>query len=267
MRRLLLALAILSLGGCASGYSSFYQAYPGATPEAISQQRAGPPPAIPNVERIAPGDPAAIGAAMNQRGYQSIGYSSFNSGRSESEAAAVEQGRKVGADLVLIINPQYTGTVTTTVPITTPTTSTSYTTGTATAYGPAGTVNAYGSATTTTYGSKTNYIPIATNRYDYTSVYFIKGKFRLGMYTRPLSNEERQELQTNQGAVVTVIVDGTPAFNADLLPGDVITSIGGIPVSSPESFTAASAANAGKLAEIRYKRRGVDMTKQVQLNP
>jgi len=56
----------------------------------------------------------------------------FNSGRPESEDAAVRQGEEVGADLVLVLNPNYTGSVNSRVPITTPTTSTTYSNATAT---------------------------------------------------------------------------------------------------------------------------------------
>jgi hypothetical protein len=258
--------AMLVAAGCSSGYKSFYQSVPGATPEAIAAKRANPPPAMPSIERIAPADPAVLGAAFNQRGYDVIGYSSFNSGARESEEGALKQGKAVGADVVVIVNPQYTGTVTTQMPLTTPTTSTSYTNATATAYGPAGTATAYGNATTTTYGSKTTYIPITVNRHDYTAVYLVKGTYKLGAYARDLNNEERQELQTNQGAVLYVIVDGQPAFQADLLPGDVVSRIGATQIPNAAAFTAATALYGGKTVDITFRRRGVEMTKQISIN-
>ena len=115
--------------------------------------------------------------AYAKRGYVQIGNAMFNSGRDEPETAAVHQGQKVGADLVLILNPKYTGSVTSSVPITTPTTNLSYTSGTATAYGSGGTVTAYGNSTTTTYGTTTNYVPITVNRSDYGAVFFVKQRF------------------------------------------------------------------------------------------
>ncbi len=96
-----------------------------------------------------------------------IGYSSFNSGKTEKEASAVKQGVKVGTDLVLIVNPKYTGSNTASIPITSPTSTTSYTSGSATVYGQSGTTNIYGNSTTTTYGSETKYIPYTVRRYDY----------------------------------------------------------------------------------------------------
>jgi hypothetical protein len=140
----------LILASCASGYQTFCKSAPGATPEIVAAKRVAPPPEIPILERLAPTNPETILAAYNKRGYASIGCSIFNSGRNESEASALKQGKAVGADLVLVLNPQYSGSITTNLPITTPTSTTSYTTGSATTYGPGGAVTAYGNAATTT---------------------------------------------------------------------------------------------------------------------
>jgi len=115
-------------------------------------------------------------------------------------------------------------TQTSTATVTTPTTTTSYSTGTATAYGSRGPVTAYGSGTTTTYGSTTNYVPITVQRVDYGAVYFVKQRFGLGVFIRDLNDSERQDLQTNRGVAVRLVVDDTPAYNADILVGDVITA-------------------------------------------
>ena len=236
IRFLCAAACALSLASCASGYSSFYTPATGATPEAIASLRATPPPTTPLLERSAPGNMEEILAAYAKRGYVMIGHSMFNSGNNESDASALRQGVSVGADLVLILNPQHTGSITSNIPLTTPTTTTAYTTGSATAYGAGGTVRAYGNSTTTTYGSNTTYIPMTVNRSDYGAVYFVKQRFHLGAFVRDLNDAERQELQTNQGVVVLTIVDDTPAFRADILPGDVILTIDDVRVSNQESF-------------------------------
>ena len=262
----LIAVASLALSGCASGFKSFYTPATGATPEAIAANRASPPPSTPILERSAPGDADMILTAYAKRGYSMIGHSTFNSGRNESEASALKQGQVVGADLVLVFNPQYTGSVTSSIPITTPTSTTSYTTGSATAYGPSGTVNAYGNATTTTHGSKTTYIPMTVNRSDFGAVFFVKQRFNLGAYVRDLNDSERQELQTNQGVVVRAIVDDTPAFRADVLPGDVITAIDGVTVPNQEGFGRMTGERKGKLITITIIRRGQQLSKSIQLN-
>jgi hypothetical protein len=227
----LLAGIIFALTGCASGYQQFYRPVQGTTPERIAELRAGPPPSMPIVERSQPRNDQALVEAYMKRGYSAIGYASFTSGRVESEDAALRQAKEVGADLVLIFDPKYAGSTTTNVPITIPTTSTAYTTGTATAFGPGGTVTAHGNATTTTYGTNTSIIPITVNRSSYGAIFFIKQNYRLGLVVRDLNDDERRALQTNKGVVVRVVVDGTPAFDADLLVGDIITSVDGQVVS------------------------------------
>lgn len=266
IRSVLTVVISLILAGCATGYKDFYKPVSGATPEAIQTRRAAPPPTDPSVERSVPGDSEVIVAAYRKRGYELIGFSMFNSGRSESEAAAIKQGQTVGADLVLIFNPQYTGSVTSNIPMTTPTSTTSYTNGSATAYGSGGTVTAYGNATTTTYGSKTTYIPMTVNRSDYGAAYFVKMHFNLGAFVRDLNDAERQELQTNQGVVVLTIVDDTPAFRADILPGDIITAIDGERVPNQEGFGKLTAARKGQLITVNLYRHGQQLGKSVQLN-
>ena len=120
---ILLAISIM-LGGCANGYKQFYKPANGVTPESIARMRANPPPETPLVERIPPINGSAAMDAYSKRGYILIGSAEFNSSRSESENSAIEQGKAVGADLVVILNPQYIGSESSVIPITTPTTST-----------------------------------------------------------------------------------------------------------------------------------------------
>lgn len=259
-------VAALFLAGCASGYQTFYHPEDGVTPEFIAERRAAPAPSTPLVERAAPDNIDSLADSYAKRGYVSIGYSSFNSGTDESDAAAVKQGQLVGADLVLILNPQYTGSTTSSVPITTPTSTTSYTTGSATAYGAGGPVTAYGNATTTTSGSQTTYIPMTVHRSDYNATYFIKQRFVFGAYPRGLSDTERQYLQTNKGVVLSLIVDNSPAYYADVLPGDIIAAIDGVTVSNEDDFYNFLDERKGKAITVTLVRNGQRIDKEVQLN-
>lgn len=232
----------------------------------IAAKRLAPPPAVPIVERAERADAQTLDAYA-KRGFVMIGSSSFNSGRAESEDAAVRQAQSVGADLVLILNPRYTGSITSSIPITTPTSSTSYTNGTATAYGPRGPVTAYGSGITTTYGSTTNYVPITVNRSDYGAAYFVKQRFALGVFFRDLNDAERQSMQTNKGAVIRLVVDGTPAFNADLLVGDIVTTIDSAAISNANELGDLLAQRKGRRISLVLMRGGRRIEKYVQLNP
>lgn len=257
----------LLVTSCVSGYNSHYTPAIGATPEAIENLRASPPPATPIIERSAPTDPGTITSAYFKRGYGVIGFSKFNSGRNESEDAAIRQGQNVGADLVLVFTPQYTGSVTSSMPITTPTTSTSYTSGSATAYGSGGSVTAYGNSTTTSYGTKTNYVPITVHRSNYGAVYFIKTRSStLGAIYRNLNDAERQDIQSNQGVVITSIRDDSPAFIADLLSGDIIISVDGIKVKNEDVFSQMINERKGQNISLSLVRREQGIEKIVQLN-
>lgn len=258
---------LLLLVGCVSGYKQFYRPEPDATPEAVSAQRLNPPPAMPIIERAKHTDPQIISDSYGKRGYSVIGSSFFNSGESEPEGSAIQQAKDVKADLVLILNPRYTGSITTAVPIITPTTTTSRSSGTATAYGQDGSVTAYGSGTTITHGTTTNYVPVTVDRSEFGAVFFIKRRFGLGASVRDLNDGERQDLQTNKGATIELVVDDTPAFNSDILVGDIVTMLDGIPITGAQHLLSLISEKKGRMVSISIHRHGQRLEKSVQLNP
>lgn len=264
MERMYVALMALILGGCASGYSQFYTRVPGATPEVVAATRASAAPAVPRLERSNQ-TPQTINEAYSRHGYEAIGFSSFNSGHNESEASAVKQGAAVGADLVVVLSPKYTGSVTTSIPMTTPTSQTSYTSGSATAYGSGGSVTAYGNSSTTTYGTKTTYIPMTINRQDFGAIYFVKTKYVLGASVRDLTNEERQQVQSNSGLYVVNIIDDSPAFASNLLVGDIILAIDGRPPGTQTGFGALIQTLKGRTVDFLLNRRGESIHQSVAL--
>lgn len=219
-------LGALAIGGCASGFQSFYR--PTASPELVQEMRANPPPAEPELRHAQFPVENAIRAAAIQ-GYRVMGHSSFN-GAHGSDAAALAEGQRVGADLVLVFDPQHTGTRSGAVPITTPTAQTTYYSGTATAFGSGGSATAYGSGTATTYGTHTTYIPFTVERYDFLAVYMVKIRIHVGWITRALTDVERRELGSNAGLYVVDLVNGSPGFVAGLLPGDIVTAVDGHPL-------------------------------------
>lgn len=268
LKGILAILAAATLSACASGYSQFYRQQPGVTPEMIAERRAGPPPAAPQVERrAAPTDVQGFHREYLRMGYVSIGNVAFESGDRETDAAAVEQGKKVGADLVVIFAPRYVGSTTTAVPLTLPTTTTTYSSGSATAYGPGGTAQVFGSGTSTTYGTTTTMIPMTVHRSNYGAVYFVRLKWNFGATYRPLNESERQELQSNRGVAIQVVVDKTPAYQADLLSGDIIVAVDGQSITDHEDLTQALRNKDGQTVSLTVVRRGARIEKVVQLNP
>ena len=89
----------------------------------------------------------------------------------------------------------------------------------------------------------------------------------LGAGYRNLNASERRVLQTNKGVVVTRIIDDSPAFNADILTGDIITGINGQPVSSRQEFSSVIDANAGHTITLTIIRGLEHLEKSVQLLP
>jgi C-terminal processing protease CtpA/Prc len=107
----------------------------------------------------------------------------------------------------------------------------------------------------------------AATRTDYGAVYFVKRKYGFGALWRDLNDGERQELQSNKGVYVRVVVDNTPAYMADILPGDIIIAVDGESMLNAESATALMRARAGQLIKLSLYRRGARIEKSVQLLP
>jgi len=271
MRKMLIGwtLGAFAVSGCAltrggNGYSDFYKAETWATPGAIAEMRAGPVAVSPRVDPVPKWD-ESIASVYARQGYVLIGSSAFTSGRPEPDQDAITLGTQVGADLVVILSPEYKGTVTTSVPITTPSSTTSYTNGTATAYGAGSPMMAYGNSTTTTYGTSTSYIPITVQRSGYAADYFVKKRYRFGANYRDLTDSERQQLQTNRGVYVSTIVDNSPAYNSDILPGDAIVSVNEHAPSGAAGFSELLNENRGRTVNITVIRAGKTLSKSVAI--
>jgi hypothetical protein len=230
MRRLTQVLVAVALAGCANPYAQFYK----QTADAKTL-----PSYIPSAEPLkiyTTNDfPKDVDALM-RKGYTPVGNSSFNAASNKvSESQLRGQAASVSAQVVLI-SSHYTHTVTGAIPLVLPNNTTSYSTGTATAYGPAGPVTAYGNSTTTTYGTSTTMMPYAVERSDFGAVFFVRTRQRAGMIVVPIDDATRKRIGTNSGVLVRIVVDGSPAFIADIFPGDILMSVGENKVQSPEQY-------------------------------
>ncbi len=266
MRGLLVFSVVVALAGCENGYSKFYRPYQGATPELIAKVRASPAPTIPILEHSNAKPDDVLGAYV-RNGYMPIGYSSFNSGQRAPDSEALSQAKGVGADLVVVFDPQYTGSITTSIPITTPTSTTSYSQGNATAYGAGGVVNAYGNSTTTTYGSQTTYVPMTVHRFDYGAVFLVRRTWVLGANMRDLTDAERGNLGSNKGVYISLVVNNTPAYLNDILVGDLILSINREAVFGVQSAQDLLQKYRGQSVEITLLRKDQTLSKTLTLAP
>jgi len=191
-----------------------------------------------------------------------MGFSSFNGARG-SDSDALAEGKRVGADLILVFDPKYTGTRSGAIPLTTPATETTQYSGTATAYGSGGSVTAYETGTATTYGSRTTYVPFHVDRYDFLAVYLFKEHYHTGLLLSPLTDAQRQTLGSNAGGYVYGVVDGSPAFFADVLAGDIVTAIDGLPMimTNDSAATTYLQTHYGRPVTFTIFRHGAYLTK------
>lgn len=68
------------------------------------------------------------------------------------------------------------------------------------------------------------------NRFDKLAVYYAEvPKKGAGLMTRELNAQEISQFETARGFVVRAVRDGSPAYNADMLPGDIVLKINGLP--------------------------------------
>jgi hypothetical protein len=257
--RTIIAAAALVLASCANPYAQFYQGIPDA------RVRQNYEPVQAELQIYGTDDFDRDTLALIRKGYAPIGNSSFSAGsNSVSETQLREQATKIGAHVVLVAS-KYTHTVSGAVPLSIPQTTTSYSSGTATAYGSGGTVNAYGSGTTTTYSSQTVMMPYSVARSDFGARYFIKTKVRLGIFPEAVSDEARRRIQTNAGVSVKVVTENTPAFAADVLPGDIVLSIGADSIQSVEHFYQLLDKYQGQKPLFKINRDGALVEKQIEI--
>ncbi|MGI8809903.1 MAG: S1C family serine protease [Acidimicrobiales bacterium] len=90
----------------------------------------------------------------------------------------------------------------------------------------------------------------------------------LGVSATTLNDDNRARLgrASGTGAYVTVVTPGSAAEGAGLLPGDVITSVGGAKVTSSDELGSAVRRNKpGDRVEVRWQRDGVERSATLAL--
>ena len=218
------------LVGCANPYVQFYQG------QSDARTIRGYDASIEDVKVYSTNDFDRDIPSLERKGFIVIGSSSFNaSAHAVQQYQVIQQAQKVGAQLVLL-SSKYSHTIQGAAPLTLPQATTAYTTGNATAYGPAGLTNISSAATTTTYGTQTVMMPYTIERADFTAVFMVKTKTRLGIFVNELDASTRQRLQSNKGLMVRNVMEDSPAFDADILPGDVVLEISDEPLKSVDHF-------------------------------
>lgn len=260
MHRHIATVACVLLSACASGYQQFYKPYVDAK-------------TLPDVQTLAPGEKPKVFSSNDlqrdvkiarSRGFQPIGHSSFN-GEIESERAVVQQAQQTGAVLVLV-SSKFAETRSITTPLFMPNNQTTYSSGSV--YGTYGAANYSG--TSTTYG--TTVVPITTQqqRYDQTAVFFVKStrKLKFGLFPIDLPPELRSKLERNTGALIDIVAEESPAFAANVLPGDVLIELNGaIVLNAKHAGELMQAARpSDRKVQLKVIRNGAERVIELVLN-
>ena len=263
--------ALINLTGCVTtpnGFSQFYQDMAGLGITNL-------PPYSGSTKIYAASNPTNDVRDLFRNGYFLIGASAFQ-GPPQSDGALMSQAKKVGADVVLL-SSAYLGSQQTAVPWIQYQPGQTYTTtssGTvnANAWGSGGyaygTGNYYGSSTTTSPGTfSTQVIPVTVHRYQYEAGFFRRmPPTILGVLSQPLPPEIRQQLERNTGVFAWVVRSGSPAFNANILEGDVVLKMNGEDVMSDADLMEKNMKFASQRVDVEIWRNGQFKTIPVQLN-
>jgi hypothetical protein len=277
MKTVLVAIGVASLlSGCATNdFTKFYQDRTAGIPQDTLNRQLQPYSGTTQVFTI--GDSNKDMTELMRRGYVLLGESAFEGAGRATADQLREQAKTVGADIVLV-RDQYEGAEQATMPLlqyNPGQTSTTYSSGTANAsvYGSGGsaygTGNYSGTSTTTSPGTfSTTMVPITLHRYSHNALYWRKGKPPvLGVRAANLTDEMRMALKRNTGAVVQLVMYDTPAFRANMFPGDIIVSMDDTPIESAQDFTAKVGDFAGKECKITILREGKETVLAVKMNP
>ena len=262
------------LSGCASGFEKFYTPAPNAQATLTSPLML-PAPKTPQLY-LHSNDVQADAKRLREDGYIYIGSSSFYGPANRSnQSQALEQGKKVGAAIVLF-KTEYMDTQSGVVPYTVanpPIVSTVNTSGTVNSYGSngyaSGTYNSTGTITTPG-GYSTYAIPYSVNRNTFFASYWVKedvSKLHLGVNSEPLSDAMRRKLERNTGVIIAIVVHGTPAFRANILEGDVVLKLNGTDVVDVAGFQSQLAQLAGQTVKLDILRGDQPRSLSVTLNP
>lgn len=219
--RLFLFLLCFSLAACATGFEEFYEST--ASDEDFSNRFEHSSEAPEIVASY--GDISETVLKMFERGFGLVGYSAFN-GPIEKSKKALSKAEEVGATKVVILS-EYINTVNGTLSIPSSKHVTTYHSGTVSTYGNGGSTYGGYSGTSTSYVPTTSYIPYSVARYDQTALFFAALKPScLGIMVSEPSEAEKRMVGTNKVVIVTAVRQGSAAYHADVLSGDLIATTG-----------------------------------------
>ncbi|MCW9034010.1 MAG: PDZ domain-containing protein [Rhodospirillales bacterium] len=252
--RLVIVVSLMGfLAGCVLGnpYQQFYTPNSGLSEDTRSQliPSKGNPIVFRGTTREKDVD------RMTSDGYVKIGTSGFI-GVEESEESAIAHAKKIGADRVVLYK-NFSHTENDMILITEPNNQTSYHSGSLSSG------SSY-QGTTTTYGTQTSYIPYTTRKYDHGATFWSKiRRGGLGITIADLTPQQKAEIGSNKGVSVLAVIKGSAAYEADIVPGDILRFIDKEQVEDTRSVGKQIKFFFGKTANLELWRNGKKIQKAV----
>jgi hypothetical protein len=252
---------LIALSGCVNNFDKFYSAN-GTSPTPYNSL---PPASEIQIIYVSQKKSKDTVYKMLENGYQYIGNSVFN-GELGNEAQLKTVAKKVGAELVVYAKV-LTDKESKSYALTTPDTQTTYHSGSfndySSSYSPT-----YYSGTSTTYTTKTTYIPYTVTNYDQEALFFVKRRpGGLGLYVRDLTKEQRKQINSNMGAFVTVVIKDSSAFRANIMQDDILLGIRETAIKDADHYVQLTKKEIGqKKVPITFWRDGEVYTLYVDID-
>ncbi len=258
-----LAILLLLSTGCGNPYRKNYLStldqWPGKTARLLPP---GGPPRL-----ISSSDVKSDSIAMLENGYLMVGHAAFRGARID-EKQALEQARSVGAAAVMV-DKRFVNTVSESIPMNEwiPDRIIGTTERVVVTDGSETPKVVQKDSTTVIQGEfRTHYIQQSVDYYDYEATFWAKAAPpAFGVFVRELDDAAKASIQSNKGVVVKAVVKDSPAFDADLLKGDILVSMGESEIRHPEGFFQLLRENKGKTVTVRFVRGGVKKMVKVTL--
>jgi len=110
--------------------------------------------------------------------------------------------------------------------------------------------------------------PVSFDRYEQTAFFFAKlspEKISWGVRWVPLTTQQATAIGSGKGVSVLAVVRGSPAFDANVLSGDIILAVAGQDISTPERLLKVKADYAGQSVPLSIIRAGQPQTLEIKL--
>lgn len=200
-----------------------YEIIPGREPTVVAALRAAPPPAQP--ELIQGTTLISDQNALSAQSFALIGTAHFRSNQPSAEQQALEKGKEVGADKILV----------------------------------------YPHFSPEKDQPDNGNLQRFENKEEFLAAYYVRFKLLFGATFRNLTASEQQTLDTTGGVRIGKVMPGTPASTANLLTGDIVLKLKGRSIENKNEFQNLLKTYAGLSVKITILRNKEILERVIKL--